>query len=151
MDDKQLDTIVDNLTGLVRLFHFVKPEGHETGFKPLPLDPHYWALFFLQMHSLTMSELGNRLYRSKPNMTAIIDKLIAEKLVTRLTDENDRRIIRIAITDQGKSFIKDKKKEMKEALKLNMASLNDEDLTELGLLLHQMNQLIIQIGERHHE
>ena len=98
-----------------------------------------------------MSELGKKLYRSKPNMTAIIDKLIAEKLVIRFPDENDRRIIRIGLTEEGKNFIKAKKCEMKEALKLNLASLKDNDLTRLDTLLQQTNRIILQIGEGQHE
>ena len=78
-------------------------------------------------------------------------KLIAEKLVKRIPDENDRRIIRIAITEEGKNFIKAKKCEMKEALKLNLVSLKDEDLTQLNALLQQTNRLILKIGERQHE
>ena len=151
MDDEKLAAIVENLTSLVRLFHMARPIGQETGMKLLPLDPHHWTLIFLQNQDLTMSELGKKLYRSKPNMTAIIDKLIAEKLVIRFPDENDRRIIRIGLTEEGKNFIKAKKCEMKEALKLNLASLKDNDLTRLDTLLQQTNRIILQIGEGQHE
>jgi DNA-binding MarR family transcriptional regulator len=151
VDDKKIEEIIENLTALVRLFHLVKNEEQESGIRPLPLDPQYWILLFLLKKDLTMSELGKKLYRSKPNMTAIVDKLIAENLITRLADANDRRVIRIAITDQGRNFIKSRKKEMKEALKSNLANLKEDELYSLGNHLQEMNQIILKIGERKNE
>ena len=151
MNDNNLDAIVENLTGMMRLFHLAKSECSDTRIKSLPFDLYHSTLLSLQKKNLTMSELGKKLYRSKPNMTAIIDKLISEGLVIRLPDENDRRIIWITLTEDGRSYIQAKKIEIKEALKLNLASLSSEDLSELGVLLQQINRLIIQIGERQHE
>jgi DNA-binding MarR family transcriptional regulator len=151
MDDNKLETIVENITGMIRLFHLAKSDAHENGIKFLPFDPHHWTLLYLQKQNLTMSDLGKKLLRSRPNMTAIIDKLITEGFVKRLPDEKDRRITWITLTDEGRKFIKGKKLEVKEALKQNLASLSSDDLNELGNLLEQTNRLIIKIGERKNE
>jgi len=44
-----------------------------------------------------MSEIGKHLGIPKPNVTALIDKLIDEKLSERLPDKTDRRIIKIKL------------------------------------------------------
>ncbi len=51
-------------------------------------------------------------------MTPIIDKLIQENLVERFTDPNDRRIIRVRVTEKGHEFcLKQRKKKLKSILK----------------------------------
>jgi len=54
--------------------------------------------------SLPVSEIGRRLYISKPYMTALIDTLIEEGFVKRQPDLTDRRVINITITEQGKKI-----------------------------------------------
>jgi len=151
MDGKNIDLIVENLTGLVKLMHMFKDSGHAGGIKPYPLDPHNWTLLFLQNQNLTMTQLGNLLYRSKPNMTTIIDKLITEGLVSRLPDEKDRRIIRIMITDKGKNMIKAKKLEMGKALRANMTTLDDEDLAIIGVKLGEINLIMQKAGDKQND
>jgi DNA-binding MarR family transcriptional regulator len=50
---------------------------------------------------MTMSEISNKMLIPKPNVTAMVDKLISEKMVERVFDPNDRRTIKIKLTDKG--------------------------------------------------
>jgi len=50
---------------------------------------------------LTMSELSRRLMVSNGNITGIVDRLVAEKLITRTPNPNDRRAQFVRLTRGG--------------------------------------------------
>ena len=58
------------------------------------------ALFHLG--PMPIAELGAKLLRSAPNMTAAIDRLEEQKLVERVRDETDRRVVRVGLPDEGR-------------------------------------------------
>jgi len=146
MDEKKAEKIVDNLTLMVRVFQLMKNVHSNAGVRPLPLDPYQWTLIFLSRENMTMSALGSRLCRSKPNMTVIINKLIKDGLAERLGDVTDGRVVIVTITDKGRDFIKAKKLEMKESLKKNLGLLQDEDLSSLCSALEEVNRIILKVG-----
>jgi DNA-binding MarR family transcriptional regulator len=49
----------------------------------------------------TMSELGRLTGYPTSAMTGIIDRLIGKKLVSRIRDNNDRRIVHVSLTPSG--------------------------------------------------
>ena len=51
---------------------------------------------------LTMGELSGRLMVSNGNITGLIDRLVAEGLVTRAAKPGDRRSVHVRLTDKGK-------------------------------------------------
>lgn len=55
---------------------------------------------------LTMSELSRRLMVSNGNITGIVDRLVAEKLITRTPNPDDRRAQCVRLTPRGhKAFL----------------------------------------------
>lgn len=51
--------------------------------------------------SLTLSKLAQRVGRHMSNVTPIIDFLVEKDMVARFQDSSDRRVIRIALTEEG--------------------------------------------------
>jgi DNA-binding MarR family transcriptional regulator len=49
-----------------------------------------------------MSKLGQKLFLEKSTMTGVIDKIEADGLVERRSDETDRRALRIYLTPKAK-------------------------------------------------
>jgi DNA-binding MarR family transcriptional regulator len=52
---------------------------------------------------LILSELASRLSCVRSNMTQLVDRLEAEGLVERVDDPTDRRLVKAAITAEGRS------------------------------------------------
>lgn len=52
-----------------------------------------------------MRELSDNLTQNFPTLTKIIDKMVSEALVYRLPDEQDRRKVRLFISDNGKAVL----------------------------------------------
>ena len=99
--------VVDNLLSIHPLLakNITKAIRHKTNHTPGSL----FVLGTLSRHGkLSMTEIGCHLSLPKPHVTSLVEKLIADELVERLHDTNDRRIIYIQITEKGiKEFMEE--------------------------------------------
>jgi len=97
------------------------------------LNPVSWWVLKLVYRNemLTMSEIGCRLQIPKPHVTAQIDKLIAENLVERLDDPNDRRIINIRLTEKGKENHDKIAQDVSEDMLQRIKQLDPQKIAEL--------------------
>jgi DNA-binding MarR family transcriptional regulator len=95
--------------------------------------------------TLPMSEIGRRLYISKPYMTALADMLIGEGLVERRSDPDDRRVINITITQKGKTHLKQSGTLFKNDLKLILTGLDEKDLEMLCCALENLQGILAKI------
>lgn len=70
--------------------------------------PQYLALVALRDgDSRTVSELGGRLHLESNTLTPLIKRLEAGGLVTRTRDTQDERVVRVALTDAGRTVLDD--------------------------------------------
>jgi len=139
------DKIADSMLSLIRIFRIMSHEKGKGGVKLPPLDPQYWILGFLKKGDLTMTELGTMLHRSKPNMTAIINDLTDKGMVMRNSDKDDRRIVKISITEKGRKFLARKKQDVKTSIQKNIAQLGREDIKRLESALDEVNRIITKL------
>ena len=58
---------------------------------------------------MSMSAIADALYYSKQNLTKLVDKMVKEGYVERLPDPSDRRVLRVALTTQGRTFLAGRK------------------------------------------
>ena len=58
----------------------------------------------MEENGITLKEIGNRTLIDSSSMTVLVDKLEKDKLVERQLDVQDRRAIRIFITDSGREL-----------------------------------------------
>lgn len=61
------------------------------------------AALYRQKEGLKMSELSSALMVSNGNVTGIIERLVGENLVERAPIPNDRRAMRVRLTDKGRT------------------------------------------------
>ena len=102
MDKKDLTKTSDALFSLlIQLNNKVFNQDKMVKCSPLP-PSHVKVIFYLLNNgSSSISDIASNLEISKPNMTPIIDKLLKDDLVQRTEDPNDRRIVRIALTQKA--------------------------------------------------
>jgi DNA-binding MarR family transcriptional regulator len=105
------------------------------------LSHHHFSILgvLIKRGPLPVSEIGRRLMMSKPQMTAMIDKLFSLGLVARTSDPEDRRIINISITDQGKKVLHKAVVRIKENLEKKLVHLSQEDIELLSNALKNIN------------
>jgi DNA-binding MarR family transcriptional regulator len=140
MNKNDFNNISENLVRVVMAIMAVyKKESKE---KPFVHDPAYMILGILLWKDMPISEIGSKLCRSKPSMTALIDKMIEDGLVKRIDDKEDRRIINISITDRGRTMMRRKKEKMKEILKNNLENLEKEDIKKMDVALEEIVSIL---------
>ncbi len=54
---------------------------------------------------LTMQQLGKRMYKSVSTMTRVVGQLVRRGHVKRRQDPEDRRVVHVSITPQGKAIV----------------------------------------------
>lgn len=143
--NKKLDTIAEDLFSLVPFFYrkLIKSD-HSAGMSPV--HPSSRILLMLShIGGLPTSEIGKRLFISKPGMTALVDKLIEEGKVKRVPDKDDRRIINIEITEKGKKAMKDNIILARNVIKKNISGISKKDIDELYNSLEKMKKIFSKI------
>ena len=62
----------------------------------------YTVLEILWKHNgLSLTDLGKFLHFDNPTITGIINRMARAKLIRRLRDRNDRRVIKVHLTQKG--------------------------------------------------
>jgi DNA-binding MarR family transcriptional regulator len=141
------EKVADNLIALLPFYHkkMFWPGGQAmTGVQAA----QYRTLGVLMREGapLSMSELGKRLYISKPYMTVLVDKLIQDGHVQRIPDIRDRRVINITITAAGKKHLRQEAFRHKENVKIILSDLSRGDLEDLCRSLEKLRNIISKIS-----
>lgn len=89
---------------------------------------------------LCQGELSQKLLKSTGNMTLVIDNLEKHNLVRRVRSTEDRRMVRIELTDAGRELISRVFPEQLKAIVASMSVLSYEEQAELGRLLRKLGR-----------
>ena len=97
---------------------------------------------------ISMSAIADALYYSKQNLTKLVDKMVKEGYVERLPDPSDRRVSRVALTMQGRTFLAGRKENIKNRMVEDLSHISEEDLERLFETFEQVKHTLpILIGK----
>ena len=86
---------------LRRFLHFSETAAKNSGVTP----QHHQALLaikgFPQRDSVTISELAERLQLRHHSVVGLVDRLVVEKLVTRISSKTDKRRVFVRLSGRG--------------------------------------------------
>jgi len=91
-----------------------------------------------QKENLTMGELGKILGVPLSTATRMVDWLVERGYAVRMPDPEDRRIVRIALTDTGRHLQDAMNEYMQQRLDELLAVLTPEELENFLILLHKV-------------
>ncbi|MFA5185147.1 MAG: MarR family transcriptional regulator [Patescibacteria group bacterium] len=77
-----------------------------------------------------LKDLAGRLCMSSSAATQLVDGLVADRMLTRTEDSNDRRRIKLALTESGKLKLAQAKKARLAAFTRLLAPLSEKELNE---------------------
>ena len=100
--------------------------------------PQYNVLRILRGHGargLPGSEIGVQMITRMPDMTRLIDRLEEAGLVRRCRSDEDRRVVRICLTDEGRSLLARLDGPVRELHEQTLGHLARGELAELNRLL----------------
>jgi DNA-binding MarR family transcriptional regulator len=92
--------------------------------------------------TLHVTEIGEMLLISKPQMTRLIDELIDLGMVERQPDETDRRKLNISLTQKGRGTGERFRETIRGVIKNRLSHLPEKDLEELSAAL----KTVLEVG-----
>ena len=99
--------ISEVMQSLRRIFKAIQDYSHEVSSKFGITGPQLWALkTVFENESLSLSELGKKMYLHPSTITGLIDRLEKKGYVERSRDQKDRRVIYVQLTPKGKRIVK---------------------------------------------
>ncbi|MNC05763.1 HTH-type transcriptional repressor NicR [compost metagenome] len=151
MKESKLDAVAEGILKIfpiiVRYFFQLRDETS---------DPEYTYQDFVTLHVLEeygkspISAVGKILMISKSRMTAIVDKLIEAKLIERVPDHEDRRIINIELTNRGKELALNNQRNLKFGISKRFVNLSEDEMEQFIHSMMIMQKLMIktETGEK---
>ncbi|SIS60163.1 MarR family winged helix-turn-helix transcriptional regulator [Salimicrobium flavidum] len=143
-DNELVDRILSVLPALPKkLFGDIQP------FQESDLHPtHVHILHIIEQEgAVPMKTVAQKLSIKKSNLTPLVRKLIEHGLLEKTKKAEDRRITLVQLTEEGTSFLRDKKRHMEDQLRERLDTLSAEDrqklhdnFTQLSVILEKMNR-----------
>lgn len=107
---------------------------------------HIKVIFHLNLSGpSSISQVAKALNISKSNMTPIIDKLISYELVNRYSDSNDRRILRVELTQKAIELLQSIHSATCKLLVEKISKLSDEEIITLDQSISNLTALLDKI------
>jgi len=88
--------------------------------------------------NITMGEFSNALSVPLSTATRIADWLVDHEYIQRLPDSDDRRVVRVSLTDTGKELFKAIDRYIRQRMQQILSSLTDEERTILLTLVSKV-------------
>ena len=98
------------------------------------------TLIYIHKHENTsMSGIAEYFRIELPSATSLIAKLSDQKLVERFDDPQDRRLVRITLSAEGKTLLERAQHERKVKIEKILSYLSAREKSELLTILHTIN------------
>jgi DNA-binding MarR family transcriptional regulator len=139
---EEIDNIVaDSEKSLRYIAGIIKQKGREMLNQYTITPPQFVALqWLLENGDMTIGELSNKMYLAFSTTTDLIDRMEKNKLVVRVKDENDRRVVRIHLLDEGARIIEEVIQKRQGYLAEVLSAFTMEEIIELERLLGKLHQ-----------
>ena len=105
--------------------------------------PQYLVLDLLSAHNLLkMKDIARELNISLPAATGLINRLHSIKMVERVYDKTDRRVIHVKVTAKGKNTIEKIRIQRQQAIKEIFGRLTAEERTAYLKILKKLKKIL---------
>lgn len=139
------DDSVVKVEGLLRHVAFIiKMRGREMLEDFGITNPQFNALLVLKEHpDITMGELCDKLYLACSTATDLIDRMEKNELLERKRDQEDRRVIRLSITEKGRQVIAEVIEARRRYVASILQQLQPEEIEQLASSLDKLHSLMV--------
>jgi DNA-binding MarR family transcriptional regulator len=130
---------IDTVDQLIRqiVWHAQKQALHTLSRPEIDMTlPQMVTLFAIHAaQSCRMSELADTTQQSAGTLTGIVDRLIEDGLVERVRDQDDRRVVHVALTPEGNTRLAKVEAARREDMARMLSHFNDIQLDQMAGLL----------------
>lgn len=117
--------------------------------KPYVVTPAQWGVLSLlfEQDGITISTISHNRGVDAPTVTGIVKRLEQSKLVERLHDEQDRRIVKVYLTEEGRALMQGLFVEVECLYERMLEGFSPENRRDLLYRLQAIVANISNIGE----
>ena len=84
-----------------------------------------------------MTDVSRRMMISKPAATQVVNRLVDNGLVERMSDEHDRRVVYIRATEAGRTFYEEKMDRNLNLVDRVVERMGEDEAKDLAMLLNR--------------
>ncbi len=113
----------------------------------IALTPEQWAILdeLANRGKLTQKELATSTFKDAPTVSRIIDLLVQRNLISRESDEGDRRKYVISLSESGRQMYERSAPLVHAARQLGWEGLSEEDYIKLKEILNRVVENIREV------
>jgi MarR family transcriptional regulator, organic hydroperoxide resistance regulator len=132
--------IIDNLR---RVFQVVNEQSKKVERETGLTGPQLWAIKIIaESAPIKVSDLARRMYLHPATVVGILDRLEGRGLVMRTRSLEDRRVVEIDLTEQGKELVTQSPEVVQGLLVKGLEPLSDEKLIHISDGLEQLVKIL---------
>lgn len=133
---EKIDEIISLIFATRRILHEQLTSQAGKSFSFLQLA----TLRFIREKKPLMKEVAGFLAITPPSATSLVNTLAESGMIRRIADAQDRRIVRLEITEEGEAKLEEWQKEMAGHMKKNLQRLDTEEQDELIKILNKITK-----------
>ena len=136
--------IAEIMQSLRRIFKAIQDYFHEISKKYGITGPQLWALKTVAANgSLSLGELSKKMYLHPSTISGVVDRLEKKGFVVRDRGQEDRRVVKVQLTSNGKKLIKRTPNPVQGKMIYGLRKLKEGKLTAI----HEAVQALVEIME----
>ncbi|TCN24521.1 MarR family winged helix-turn-helix transcriptional regulator [Mesobacillus foraminis] len=140
-NNKNTEMVADIEKELRYIAGIIKQKGRELLSNYTITPPQFVALQWLfEDGDMTIGELSNKMYLACSTTTDLVDRMEKSKLVVRVKDPNDRRVVRIHLLEEGERIIDEVIKKRQLYLQEILVNFTDNEVLSLKDNLTKLHQ-----------
>jgi MarR family transcriptional regulator, organic hydroperoxide resistance regulator len=135
------DNIIELVEMLFKISRLMKEEMSYTNkLTHLSVLQIQTLIFLNQNKKVSMSDIAEYFRIELPSATSLLNILCDQKLVKRYEDCEDRRLVMITLTSDGKTLLEQVIHERKKKLEKTLSYLSAKEKSELLTILNTLNK-----------
>lgn len=111
-------------------------------------DQHYTLRYINKVGSCTSSELAEVFDVKKSAITAIITRMWEKGLIQRTRDENDRRLVYLALTDKGNDLFLKTEERIHALVESFITQFDQDEIVSFLKMYDKLNDILIDRKSR---
>ncbi len=118
----------------------IKQKGREILSNYTVTPPQFVALQWLFEHGdMTIGDLSTKMYLAFSTTTDLVDRMEKNNLVMRVRDEQDRRVVRIHLLEEGERVIEEVIQKRQNYLQQILSDFDAPEVQQLSTLLQKLH------------
>jgi DNA-binding MarR family transcriptional regulator len=104
---KRAEIVAEIIDNLRRVFQVVNEQSKKVERETGLTGPQLWAIKTIAQEApIMVSEIARRMYLHPATVVGILDRLEKQGLVLRVRSTEDRRVVKVELTRQGRALVK---------------------------------------------